>query len=599
MNTHLRTLRLLSPAVAILAMLGCDVPDGNGDSNGNGNGDDDVEMVGDCVLVQMGSAGGAWSGCYVVDGWVRVVGDLSIEAGTEVSFREGAGLELSAGFVVNGTEDEPVLFNGTEAGAGHWRGLRVRGDSNSNTLTHAIISGAGSEPIVSGDAAAALWIDGRLSIEDTTIEETDGVGLVSLGGLRGLSGTTITGNAWAASVDFDSVSELGGDNSFAGNEDDVVYIIDGRSGDEVTIPKIDAIYEAGELEARADLTIEAGVEIAFLERGRLEITEGVFRVEGTQDDPVVFRGVEASPGWWDGLSVRTDRSNNRIDWLELSHAGRDNIGSWTEPAGLIVGAAGSGNVATISVHNSSFFDNDGYGLYIYAESLASTTLLGFSNNHFEGNTGPAAKIAPAHMNAVEGSNSATGNGMDVIEVADGRYESNSTWRNMGIPWFIAETVSIEDGTTTIEPGTEIRFFDGANLRVRGARLLAEGTPTEHILMVGSEPQAGWWVGVQVARSSGGNSVFSHVEVRHAGKSAQHNWLDPAGITVGAPASADAADVLVNDCIISDIGVPTESTAYGIQVCTSTSSPNCSGSTINPDVCTANTFSNINGANCDI
>lgn len=127
---------------------------------------------------------------YVVFGYVALdtLDQLTIEAGTRVFFHNNGGLWVFRGgtLKVNGTKDEPVIFQGDRLQnrfddvPGQWDRIWIN-EGGQNEINHAIIKNA-----FIGIQAEALFLNqsqpnslGNLSINNTVIENCSNIGLLS------------------------------------------------------------------------------------------------------------------------------------------------------------------------------------------------------------------------------------------------------------------------------------------------------------------------------------------------------------------------------------------------------------------------------------
>ncbi len=84
----------------------------------------------------------------------------------------------------------------------------------------------------------------------------------------------------------------------------------------------------------------------------------------------------AQQGWWQGVFVFSGNANNRLDHVEVRHAGSSSPNS-TGDGGVVI-AGGS----ALSVTNTTITESGAYGLLM---NEADATLDAFSNNTFSGN----------------------------------------------------------------------------------------------------------------------------------------------------------------------------------------------------------------------
>ncbi|HNP63696.1 MAG TPA: tail fiber protein, partial [Woeseiaceae bacterium] len=89
------------------------------------------------------------------------------------------------------------------------------------------------------------------------------------------------------------------------------------------------------VDVTAALTIEPGVVIQFAEDAGLGVYDsGSLTANGTTTEPVIFRGVQAAPGYWRGIHFETNSSDNRLSHVEIRHAASSYVYCCNAPAAL-------------------------------------------------------------------------------------------------------------------------------------------------------------------------------------------------------------------------------------------------------------------------
>ncbi len=330
---------------------------------------------------------------YLLSSESTVEGMLTIEAGTELQFDNDARLQFSngGGLSAEGTEDEKIVFTGTQQTPGWWQGVFFR-DSNrvDNAIDHAIFEYAGGDSQRGTEPANVIVgrsnRNAQVSITNTESRHSDGYGIYlhSASELSEFSNNTLTDNERAAARAgahhahfFDATS------SYTGNEDDVLRIFSRDFGDDVTWEKLDVPYRlSGESTVEGLLTIEAGAELQFQNNARLEFSSGGgLSAQGTAGDEILFTGTENTPGWWHGLFFRdSDRTDNELEHIIVEYAGGDSQRG-TDPANVIVGR--SNRNADVTITDSEFRNSAGYGIYLHSASELNDevcTVNDFSDN---------------------------------------------------------------------------------------------------------------------------------------------------------------------------------------------------------------------------
>lgn len=275
---------------------------------------------------------------FEVPSAIKVVGTgtvLTIKPGTTLKFGEGANLKVTKGAALSavGTADEPILFTGWEPRPGVWGGILFFSSALANEVSHAIIEYAGHPDGGSGDLVVSSDGPGRVKLTSTTLRKGSQFGLTLLkgAGFTEFSDNTITDNeGGAVRVEMQAVQELKGEgNSFVENgKDNSVWIeTAGYVTGDVTWPSVSpAIYRVeeapgGSIFVDGHLTIEAGAVFEFVGNGGFYVDGGDAGLAaiGTEDSPIVFRGVDGS--LWSGIGFdQTNWASNALEFVEIHDA---------------------------------------------------------------------------------------------------------------------------------------------------------------------------------------------------------------------------------------------------------------------------------------
>lgn len=312
---------------------------------------------------------------YVIDCVVEVTGGtLTIEPGTTIEFRTGAGIFVSGqgSIYAVGTASLPIIMKGNGV-AGAWRGIEINSNNATNTIGHCKISDAGGEVNFSApvawfihDTKAAIVNYGKLNLHHTVIRNSGGAGIAASGGgeFTGFTADTIVGNngfpilMYAGAVNQTDLPSC----VFSGNTKNAVALYGRTSNavveEEVTLNKIGIPYRAfSSLEFREDVVINAGVIIETESDMGIYITgNGSLRINGTSSEPVVMRGVQQLAGYWRGLLINTNNPLNVFDYLNISDGGSSVLGFNPPKANIAVGAVAA---AQLTINNCVSTNADG------------------------------------------------------------------------------------------------------------------------------------------------------------------------------------------------------------------------------------------------
>lgn len=330
---------------------------------------------------------------YIVQSTIDIGAELVIEPGTTIEFEVGTGLNVGSdgSLVAVGTEDEPITFTGTEAQAGWWNGIRFfNSDHPNNRLHYVIVEYAGNgyaANVVVGDSNRLR--NGGVEIQHSIIRHGEDRGLLvhDLSELRNSTGNEYYDNDIPVQVAKRGMGQLDGNSTYTGNANDYIRVIRGNTGASISS---DATWDALDVPYRFDtnrsididgatVEIEAGAVMEFEATSsiKLETNSSVLIAEGTEDNQIIFTGVEQIPGWWNGIwNQNSDNPLNSLNHVVIEYGG----GSDSHPANLIVGDPNRLRNGSISVTNSVLRHSAGYGIYLYSDAGLTAENNEFSDN---------------------------------------------------------------------------------------------------------------------------------------------------------------------------------------------------------------------------
>ncbi|WP_135366029.1 hypothetical protein [Halosimplex halophilum] len=311
---------------------------------------------------------------YEVATDLSLTGALTVEASVEFEFRDGTGLSVDGGELsVEGTSNGMVKFRGVDSGAGAWQGIRVAdAGSATTTLKHAHIMNAGGGAWTGNPASkAGLFVQDAVTVEGCVFLDNAVCGLTAdaAGFDFAVEDTEFGANDRPMRLPPDLVRHVAGSNSFLGNDESHVYV--GYDGTEMstttdaTWASLEVPYRLSRnLHVRAPLEIEPGTTLTVGKNRTIRVENGYLRADAGGGDPVVFTGVEETPGHWTGLSIQTSNSRNRLRNVVVEYAGGGS------------GAAGGDNTKACLV--VGWFGNDGWALDLHDATIRESAKHGIS-----------------------------------------------------------------------------------------------------------------------------------------------------------------------------------------------------------------------------
>ena len=439
-----------------------------------------------------------------LDGNVRVTNGatLTVEPGVEVVGLSGARLTVlpEGTLTASGDPANPVWFHGESATEGYWQGINIRSDVPSE-LDNVVVRDGGA----GGWSNVYLSGSGQAAVTNLRSERCATSGLIAEGGttLTEFSTSEFLNNADAAiSIRTTHVGSVDAASAYTGgNGTEAVFVASQDVEEDATWASVPYMFDGGNHRVFAAVSIDPGAEFAFGEGARITVLDGgSFRAEGTGDSPIVFEGESETPGYWQGINVRTRSPDNSLDNVEVAQGG---AGGWSN---LYL----SGD-AQVSVTNSTFRQCATSGLI----AEGGTELTEFSTNEFRDNADAAASIRTTHAGSIDADSTyAGGNGTEAVFVSSRDVDDDATWA--AAPYAFDGGNHRVFAAVSIEPGAEFTFGEGARITVlEGGSFTAEGTSDSPIRFEGRSTAPGHWQGINL-RSTNADNSLENVEISHGG-----------------------------------------------------------------------------------
>lgn len=465
--------------------------------------------------------------CYNVNSNVAIrnAATLTIDPGVRLQFAQGVNFEVEADGVLNasGTSQDPIVFTGELPATGYWDGIEIRSVSNSQ-IDHAVIEYGGSNSSFN-PSNIGVSFDGQVSITNSVIRYSANHGVSyssSSSRLTAFTNNTVTLNEDAPIATYaGQIGDLSSNNSFTGNittlsgNRDYIDILSGDSiygvNTNQTWNAFDVDYRmpSGSTVINAELTIAPGVRLLFPSDAQLDIrSEGTLKAIGTALEPIVFTGLQASVGFWQGIQFTFNNNDNVMDHSIVEYGGG--------PGGNTVANVGVyGSNGRLTISNTILRESAGYGF-----QFDSNIELNMNNVTSTSNNQPGS-IAFNDVGLLDGDSFYSGNNDDRVILANLGVAGNlvdSTIQNISIPYFVSRDSGLTQvqAQLTIEPGTEIQFNSTGGLNIESTgTLIAQGTPAEPIILTGAQQTKGYWTGIQFTFSNN-PSVIDNAIVEYAG-----------------------------------------------------------------------------------
>jgi len=445
-----------------------------------------------------------------LDGNVRVLegATLTIEPGVEVVGLSGSRLTVKSGgsLVASGDPDNPVWFHGDSDVPGYWQGVWIRSELGSE-IRNAVLQNGGE----SGYANVYLGGNAEAAITNVRAERSATAGLVADNGARLPEFATnefLNNEGAAIAIPTTLAGAIDADSTYtAENGTDAVAVFSADVEEEATWPAAPYRFTGENHRLFAAVAVDPGAQLSFGEGARITVkAEGALTAEGTSEEGITFQGETDTPGYWEGIWIRSNNPNNRFDNVTVTHGGGNNY------ANIYLG-----DDARAAVTNSTLRRSATAGLV--ADNGAR--LPEFATNEFLNNEGAAIAIPTTLAGAIDADSTYTAeNGTDAVAVFSADVEEEATWP--AAPYrFTGENHRLF-AAVAVDPGAQLSFGEGARITVKeGGSLTAEGTDDARVTFQGETDTPGYWEGIWI-RSDNSNNRFDNTTIAHGGANGYAN-----------------------------------------------------------------------------
>lgn len=323
---------------------------------------------------------------YIIKGRLlfQINSTLTIDPGTEIVFENNASLEMNmSSLKARGSLSEPIIFRGSNSTKGFWKGIVLYGKTDHELIYSTIQdAGGGTSTTVGAVVVGNALGDAGLSLEHCSISNSssNGILVTAESTLNAFNNNTVTNCDYVAYVTANSLGQLAGTaNTLTGNTHDQVKV----KGDQVRKPGLWPFLPigflfSGETQLENEVTIEPGAVLLFDAGAELVLyqnnsTSSKLFANGTPAKPIVFKGANTTPGYWNG--IRVDAGLARFTYCNFSDAGKS--GSSPHTGNLYITKT-LGNV-DVTIQNCAVSNSSNHGICVRTNTLSSVTL---SNNLF-------------------------------------------------------------------------------------------------------------------------------------------------------------------------------------------------------------------------
>ncbi|NLW18692.1 MAG: right-handed parallel beta-helix repeat-containing protein [Candidatus Cloacimonetes bacterium] len=405
---------------------------------------------------------------YILSGDVRLGfwRTLSIEAGVQVKFNQGASLTLGSyggggQIIAEGTNGAPIIFtaNSTDPSPGFWNRIYFTNWNSDSVFEHCVFEYGGS-------TQGMITLDGG-SPHFNNCVFTNSANYAIFDQNQNaknlyISNCEFSDNLKTMSLYVDNVSCLGSGNIYTNNSDDRIHCPGGPVQRTSTwTAQTTPILFLADLNGGSQspiLTMPNGSILEFVQGARIFLNGGlVIKATGT-----TFRGEQSNRGHWKGFYFNWDAGNSILSGCLIRDAGYDNSPAlnFTNPTSTVTGCtitscSGTGIFTTYNCEqNISANIINGCGSYPLSILAEYVRLLGEANDF-------------------------SGNDVDMVEVRSSTVVSSGVWRNPGVPYYFGSNVDIAYSSPfphiKIMPGTVVKLGQGASIIIGSVYGHAQGS----------------------------------------------------------------------------------------------------------------------------
>lgn len=276
----------------------------------------------------------------------------------------------------------------------------------------------------------------------------------------------------------------------------------------------------------ADLTIEAGTTIKFMQGASLEVGAyefGSLVAEGTEEKPIVFTSGASnpSPGDWQCIyfGEKNSSAKSKLTYCIIEYAGKSDYGA----LGI--------DHTELSMNNCTIRHAKSIGI-----SLEYNGKFISCENNSISNVGTHAIEADLNsVHTLAASNSIPANGNYGIHVYGNDVISGSvSWQKFDAPYIMSDNIWLDAelgaSELTISPGCILKFGAEKGIFVGNyayAKLVANGTAEAPITFTSSaaSPSAGNWQAIEFGPHTNTGTSLSYCSVLNAGSNIDYGMVN--------------------------------------------------------------------------
>ena len=250
--------------------------------------------------------------------------------------------------------------------------------------------------------------------------------------------------------------------------------------------------------------IKPGTTVQFEKDAAISVTDGAGFIADGSEQPIMFGASNAQKGTWKCIHFFDGARDDSCKLINCSfeYGGADPTGGT-----IICCENSSPTIIGCSISNSS---NNG------VELIGDCRGIKFHDNVISNCDFVPVQTYISNVSSI-GINTYHDNGINQIRIIGNNVTSNDTWRNLFVPYRLADGVKITNATLKIDPAVELTFEEDESALISdGGSIQAIGTASERITFSGSF--IGSWNGIHFNRTANDiNSKLIYCVVENAGR----------------------------------------------------------------------------------
>ncbi len=327
---------------------------------------------------------------YLLEGEVYdVTASLTLSAGVEFLFKQNGGLGVfdEGSLNIQGTREDPVALKGNQAVKGYWRGIHIESSSFNNRFSHVTIADAGGDYVYCCNKKASLFLKSSAYIdrlEHVKITNGAAAGIYMNKNIRmnNISNVLIERHSDYPIItapenlnnlnDRISVREMPATKNY-------ISIFNGQVSNATTMYEQQVPYLVPTnvvIDIVDPLEVQAGTQVVFEEGAGLGVYDnGSIKAVGTSAKKIEFKGKEPVQGYWRGIHIETNSTQNVLKYVSVKNAGSNYVYCCNDKASIFLK-----NNGRLRLENSSLMDSGGCAVFVKTGASLSESGNTFGNN---------------------------------------------------------------------------------------------------------------------------------------------------------------------------------------------------------------------------